>query len=252
MTDAPKSPGDPDARQLGIIVRMLNAPDQKTRDAAARAMKNLDPEKVSVLLREEALSHDVLVFFARHASGRRDWVESLLSNPSLPEEGRAALTPLVQEASPSMEETAEETAEDGKEINLSQRIAGMTVGEKIKLAMKGDKEARTILIKDPNRQVFMSVLSNPGIKENEVEMIAKNTGTNADILRAIARNREWVSNRNIMISLVMNPKTPVELSVRFLPRLMKKDLEFIVKSRALPMAVRTNARRLVLAKAKGR
>lgn len=248
MNDASKNPGDLNARQLGILVRMLNAADQKTRDVAARAMKNLDPEKVSVLLQDRVLSEDVLVFFARHASGRKDWVESLLSNPSLPEEGRAALLNQVPEHSP----LKEETAEDGKELNISQRIARMTVGEKIKFAMKGDKEARTILIKDPNREVFMSVLGNPGIKENEVEMIAKNTGTNADILRAIARNREWVSNRNIMLSLVMNPKTPVEISVRFLPRLMKRDLEFIVKSRALPMAVRTNARRLVLAKAKGR
>jgi len=247
MNDVPKNPGDLDARQLGILVQMLNAPDQKTRDVAARALKKMDPEKVSVLLRDQALSRDALVFFAMHASGRKDWVESLLSNPSLPEEGRVTLTPLVQEDSP-----AEEAAEDESGLNISQRIARMSVGEKIKLAMKGDKEARTILIKDPNREVFMSVLSNPGIKENEVEMFSKNTGTKADILRAIARNREWVSNRNIMLSLVMNPKTPVEISVRFLPRLMKKDLEFIMTSRALPMAVRTNARRLVQAKAKGR
>lgn len=247
MSDHPKTPGDLDARQLGTIVRMLHAADQRTRDVAARAMKNLDPDAVSALLKDQVLSRDALVFFARHAGGRKDWVESLLSNPSLPEEDRDLLTSSAGEVPPRKEDAVQE-----EELNLSQRIARMKVGEKIKLAMKGDKEARTLLSKDRNREVFMSVLNNPGIKESEVEMLAKNTGTNTEILRAIGRNREWVSNRNIVISLVLNPKTPVEISIRFLPRLMKKDLEFIMKSRALPMALRTNARRLALAKAKGR
>jgi len=142
--------------------------------------------------------------------------------------------------------------EDAKALSLAQRIQRMRVGEKIKLAMKGNKECRNILVKDTNREVFMAVLSNPGLKESEVEMLAKNTGTNAEILRAIGRNREWVANRNIVYSLVLNPKTPVEVTVRFLPRLMKKDLEFITNSRSLPMALRTNAKRLLAAKAKGR
>jgi len=237
----------PDARQLGIIIRMLNAADQKSRDVAARVLRELDPSKVAVLLRDPGMSREALVFFGRHAGGRKDWVESLLSNPSFPEGEKSFLSPAADKASPAQDpEVGEE------DLTLVQRIGKMRVGEKIKLAMKGDKEARTILVKDTNREVFMAVLNNPGLKESEIEMLAKNTGTNADILRFIGRNREWIANRNIMLSLVLNPKTPLEISIRFLPRLSKKDLEFITKSRALPMALRTNARRLVLAKAKGR
>jgi hypothetical protein len=126
----------------------------------------------------------------------------------------------------------------------------MNVGQKIKAGMKGDKEVRSILIKDSNRDVYMAVLKNPGLKEAEVEMLAKNTGTNVEILRAIAKNREWVANRNIIHALVMNPKTPVNLTIRFLPRLARKDLEFIGKSRSLPQALRNNARRLTSDKIK--
>jgi hypothetical protein len=50
----------------------------------------------------------------------------------------------------------------------------------------------------------------------------------------------------------LNPKTPLEITIRFLPRLMKKDLEFVSNSRSLPMALRTNAIRLLKSKAKGR
>jgi len=96
----------------------------------------------------------------------------------------------------------------------------------------------------------MAVLKNPGLKENEIEMLTKNTGTNVEILRAIANNREWVANRNILYGLVMNPKTPVSLSIRFLSRLGRKDLEFIAKSRSLPVALRNNAKRMIVSKVK--
>jgi len=247
MTDVSRVPDSLDARQLGILVKMLNAPDTRSRDIAARALKDIDPGRVAVLLKDPALSATALVYFARHAGERLDWIESLLQNTSLPDEDRAVLTAARVVAPPP-----EIPEEDDQDLSLGQRIGRMKVGEKIKLAMKGDKEARTLLVRDTNREVYMAVLANPGMKESEVEMLAKNTGTNAEILRAIGRNREWVSNRNVMFSLVMNAKTPLEITVRFLPRLMKKDLEFVSKSRALPMALRTNARRILNAKAKGR
>ena len=249
MTGVSQHPGDLDARQLGIIIKMLNARDSRTRDVAVRALKNIDPGEVAVLLRDPALSREALVYFARHAGDRRDWVESLLFNTSLPDEDKAVLTSARGVIPPSEEEAPEESDQD---LTLSQRIQRMRVGEKIHLAMKGDKEARTILVKDNNREVFMAVLSNPGMKESEVEMLAKNTGTNADILRAIGRNREWVANRNIRFSLVTNAKTPVGITIRFLPRLVKKELEFVSKSRSLSMVLRTNAQRLLKAKTKGR
>ena len=249
MTDASRTSSDLNVRQLGIIVKMLHAQDPRTRDTAARAIKSMDPEKVAALLTDPELTPEAIAFFARHAGKRADWVEALLSNPSLPDTDRTTLT--RTDASP--ESLSGETPDsDEEELNLSQRIQKMRVGEKIKMAMKGNKEARTILVKDTNREVFMAVLANPGLKESEVEMLAKNTGTNADILRAIGRNREWAANRNIMLSLVMNAKTPIEISIRFLPRLMKKDLEFISKSKSLPMALRTNATRILKTKSKGR
>jgi hypothetical protein len=248
MTKASQSPDSLDARQLGIMVKMLHAHDPRTRDVAARALKDTEPAKVAVLLSDPALAPEAIIYFARHAGRRLDWIEALLSNPSLPDEDKAVL--LASRA--SITPLDKNNHENLEELNLSQRIQRMNVGEKIKMAMQGDKEARTILVKDTNREIYMAVLKNPGLKENEVEMLAKNTGTNAEILRTIGRNREWVSNRNIMHSLVMNPKTPVEITIRFLPRLMKKDLEFIVNSRSLPMALRSNATRILSSKAKGR
>jgi len=239
-----------DATSLGTLVKMLNSPRTFDRDVATRAIKDIPPDRITPVLEDGKLPYEALDFFIRHSGDREDWVEALLKNPSLKDEDRALLI-----ASRAVISTDKESAEeeiDEEELNIGQRIARMQIGEKIKLAMKGDKEARTILIKDTNKEVYMSVLNNPGLKESEVEMLTKNTGTSSDILRAISRNREWVASRNIMHSLILNAKTPPEVSIRFLPRLGVKDLERIDKSRGLPAAVRANAKRLLSQKKKGR
>jgi hypothetical protein len=246
MQNSSQPPAKMDVFTLGVLIRMLESQEVDERDVAARALKEIIPENITVLLRDPNLAPAAIEYFARHAGERRDWIEALLSNPSLPEEDRVLL--VVTDA--ALPEEVKEAPEDDEELNISQRIQKMTIGEKIKTGMKGNKEARTILIKDTNRDVYMAVLKNPGLKENEVEMLTKNTGTNVEILRAIANNREWVANRNILNGLVLNPKTPVNLSIRFLSRLGRKDVEFIAKSRSLPVALRNTAKRMVSTKVK--
>jgi len=246
LQNTSQPPGKMDALHLGVLIKMLESEGARERDVAVRALKEITPENITVLLRDPKLAPEAIEYFARHAGERRDWIEALLSNPSLPEEDRV----LLVAANATLPEEMEEVAEDEEDLNISQRIQRMNIGQKIKTAMKGNKEARTILIKDTNRDVYMAVLKNPGLKENEIEMLTKNTGTNVEILRAIANNREWVANRNILNGLVMNPKTPVNLSIRFLSRLGRKDIEFIAKSRSLPVALRNNAKRMISSKVK--
>jgi len=246
MNTPPQPPGKMDALHLGVLIKMLESPEARERDAAVRALKDLTPEQITVLLKDPKLAPEAFEYFARHAGERRDWIAALLSNPSLPDEDRA----LLAATDAVLPEEDESVTEDDGALTIAQRIQKMNIGQKIKAGMKGDKEARTILIKDTNRDVYMAVLKNPGLKENEVEMLTKNTGTNVEILRAIANNREWVANRNILNGLVMNPKTPVNLSIRFLSRLGRKDVEFIAKSRSLPVALRNNAKRMISVKVK--
>lgn len=212
-------------RELGVLFRMAASEDPQKRDIALKAIGEVPPDEVAMFLSSCKLDERTLELVTRSLQGRE-------STPVLPAQ-------------------RENSCDDDKEMTLTQRVQGMTVGEKIKLALKGDKEARALLLKDTNREIYMSVLKNPGLKESEVEMITKNTATNTDILRTIAKNREWTANRNILKNLVYNSKTPMAFSVRFLPRMNPKDLEFIAKSRNLPMALRANAKRLVASKGKG-
>jgi hypothetical protein len=122
----------------------------------------------------------------------------------------------------------------------------MSVGQRLQLARKGGIAERRILIRDNDRDVALMVLENPKITESEIEIIAGMREVSEDVLRAIAARREWISNYNIMVKLIKNPKTPVDISLNYLNRLNKKDLDFLQKSRAIPQVIRNTARQILL------
>ena len=124
-----------------------------------------------------------------------------------------------------------------------ERIAGMNPAQKLQTAMRGTREARAILVRDPNRLVAMAVLSSPKISESEVEHIAKMTNVSEDILRAIGQTRAWAKNYSIVSALARNSKTPIAVSLNLLSRLMEKDVKALTTDRNVPDVVRLAARK---------
>lgn len=133
-------------------------------------------------------------------------------------------------------------------ISMVSRILRMTMKDRVRLAQKGDREARTILIRDPNRIVSQAVVNNPRITEQEIEKIAAMRIVPEDVLRQIAINRTWARNYSVMHNLARNPRTPLGNVVTILTRLQLKDLEAISKNRNVSEAVRKQALRLVTAR----
>lgn len=143
---------------------------------------------------------------------------------------------------------AENEEVSGERISMVQRILLMKMKDRIKLATKGDREARNILIRDPNRVVAQAVIHNPRITEQEVEKIAAMRTVPDDVLRQIATNRSWARNYSIMHNLARNPRTPISNVMTILTRLQLRDLKGINKNRNVPDAVRKQAHRLVAAR----
>lgn len=141
-------------------------------------------------------------------------------------------------------EEREEKVEQQKKLSLMARIAKLDMGEKAKLARTGDKETRSILVKDPNKLVSMAVIGNPKITIQEIEMIAASRNVVEDILREISKNKDWCGSYAVVLALVNNPKTPVGVSLTYLPRLLTRDIRFIARSKAVPEAVRATAKRI--------
>lgn len=140
---------------------------------------------------------------------------------------------------------AQKGGDAGERLSIYQMIARMSVKERIFAALKGGREARSILIRDSNRMVCTAVVKNPRITDAEVEGIANIKGISEDVLRIIARNRAWVSNYTIMHNLVRNSRCPLNFSMQYLNRLQNRDLMNLAKSKAVPDALRQAAGRLV-------
>jgi len=117
--------------------------------------------------------------------------------------------------------------------------------------MKGDREARNILIRDPNKLVSSAVVNNPRISEKEVENIASMRSVSEDILRQIATNRQWARTYPIMHALAKNPRLPMANAITIMSRLQLRDLLALSKNRNVSDAVRRQALRLHSARAGG-
>jgi len=154
------------------------------------------------------------------------------------EQRSAAAERLISEASAELGGAAPER------IALMRRIMLMKVKDRVKLAMKGDREARAILIRDTNRVVAQAVIRNPRITDQEVEGIAAMRTVNDDVLRVIATNRAWARQYPVIHNLARNPRTPLPTAIHILPRLYTKDLKSIGQNRNVSEAVRRQALRL--------
>ncbi len=141
--------------------------------------------------------------------------------------------------------------EEGEEFLSKYKIAQMMgIGEKIKMALSGDKEWRSILVKDTNKLVSGSVMKNPRITEAEVIKLIKAGIQNDEIMRLICANKEWVKNYQIRKSLIENNRTPVQSAIRYLATMSEKDLSGFAKSKNIASVVSTMAKRMLLNKKK--
>jgi hypothetical protein len=116
------------------------------------------------------------------------------------------------------------------------------------MARKGDREARSILIRDTNRIVAAGVINNPRITDHEVENIASMRTVSDEVLRLISMNRAWARSYTIIHNLCRNSRTPIPTSIGILPRIRTKDLQHLSQNRNISEAVRRQAQRLAQAR----
>ena len=129
-------------------------------------------------------------------------------------------------------------------VSLIRRIMFMNTKDRMKLAMKGDREARSILIRDANKVVCAAVVNNPRITEHEIENIAGMRTVADEVLRLIALNRSWARAYPIIHNLARNPRRPIPTVLNILPRIRTKDLQNLTQNKNVSEAVRRQAYRL--------
>jgi hypothetical protein len=134
----------------------------------------------------------------------------------------------------------------GKRQTLLQRLATMTVAERVQFAIKGGAEARRTLIRDANKVVQRSVLQSPRLTDQDVEAFASMSSLTDEVLRLIAKNRNFRKNYVVVRNLMNNPKTPLDVSLHMLPMLNALDLKKLCMNKNIPETLRTTAQKLQL------
>lgn len=145
----------------------------------------------------------------------------------------------------------EATARSAAPEEKTKKISSLSIPAKIRLATLGNAFARAVLIRDSNKQVALAAIRSPAITDNEVVKYSANRALSDDVIRVIANTKEWTKLYAVKLNLVKNPKTPLASALRFLPYLNDKDIRDLAKSKGIPSALATQARKLVAAKSGG-
>lgn len=128
---------------------------------------------------------------------------------------------------------AKEKADEGRMSPL-QRISKMTVGERVQLAMKGNKEERYILIRDGSKVVSSAVLESPKLTDQEIEMFAAMKNVQESVLRGIAQKRKFMKLYPVVRSLVANPRCPLDVALPLMKTLLVQDLRNMSMNKNIP------------------
>jgi len=142
----------------------------------------------------------------------------------------------------TLSELPEEPDPDDPEHKV---LSSLSVLDRMKLAFKGTREQRAVLVRDSNKLVSAAVLSSPKVNEAEIEAFTKMGNCSEDVMRIIARNRAWTKNYGIILGLCKHPKTPAALAMSFVQRLNEKDLKAIATDRNAKDGMRLLAKKML-------
>jgi hypothetical protein len=222
--------------QLALLMLLVADQDPEIAAAAEATLQAIPASALAPFLARTDVPAETRGFFAQRG------VE-----PAADGAATDVDTPLI-EVEASSDAAANGVADDGEaeHIPALTKIRAMNVAQRIGLAMKGTREERAILIRDPNKIVGAAVLSSPKITDGEVEAIARMANVAEEILRMIAQTRAWMKNYAVVAALTRNPKTPVALSMNLLSRLNDRDLRMLSSDRNVPDVLRITARKKVV------
>jgi hypothetical protein len=215
--------------QLALLVLLTADPDPDIAAAADATLDIIPAASLSAFLARADVSAEMRGFFAKRGVEPGDEPAALADQPMV-------------------DTAAGPDVPDGEEDEGSamQRLAEMSVPQKMARATKGTREERSILIRDPNKLIAVTVLSSPRLTESEVESFAKMSSVSDEILRLISNNRNWMKSYAVVSALARNPKTPLAVSMNLLSRLNGKDLKTLSTNRNVPEVLRTTARKKVV------
>ena len=193
----------------------------------------------------------------------RELRESFHIGEQPPEATAAAVPPPAAAAPPPAEEAEEEPPppasdaeavarylgaeeqQDNEKVSAVQRLYRQNTAQKMISALKGTREDRAILVRDPNRLVSSAVLGSPKLTDVEIESFAGMKSLSDEVLRRIGNHKEWTKRYGVISNLVKNPRTPLGISIGLVSRLNPRDIKGLAVDRNVPEVIRKQAQKFL-------
>lgn len=218
--------------QLALLILLSDDGDPQVAATARATLDALPVEPLQAFLARSDIPTAMREFFA---------ARQVAPGGAAAVDADAPLVDTDETPLPALPEVEGE-GDDGEPKALS----SLSIVERMKLAMKGTRAQRAVLIRDPNKLVASSVLSSPKLTETEVEAFARMGNVSEEVLRVIANNRAWTKNYTVVAALTKNPKTPQAVAMQLVQRLNDRDMKALSTDRNVPEAVRLIARKFVV------
>jgi len=156
----------------------------------------------------------------------------------------APVTTAAQRAAAMPTVTRHKPPAEPKRENTLQKINHLDVKGRIQLALKGNKEERSILIRDGTKVVALAVLEAPKLSDGEVEKFASQKNVLEAVLRQIPLKRRFMKNYIVVRNLVANPRTPLDLSLGLMKNLLTQDLKNLSNNKEVSDTIRKLATKM--------
>jgi hypothetical protein len=128
--------------------------------------------------------------------------------------------------------------------NAVQKIKRLDIKGRIQLALKGNKEERSLLIRDGTKVVALAVLEAPKLSDGEVEKFASQKNVLEAVLRAIPLKRRFMKVYGVVRNLVGNPRTPLDLGLGLMKHLLTQDLKNLSANKEVSETIRKLAQKM--------
>jgi hypothetical protein len=221
---------------------------EETRALLGIDLATASKELIELLI-EDALDASIFKEIAKANINRPEILNVLLENPDAPDDVRQEVSRSLHVPVKTQKEIVKaKKPPEERTQSILQRIQRLSVSERIHLALRGGKEIRSILLRDPNKEVTLTVLDNPKITDTEIELIAKSRSVADEALRKITKKREWMKNYGVIMSLVTNPKTPPGIAIPLVSELKTRDLAILEKNKNVVEGVRATAKKILRAR----
>ena len=232
--------GESEAARISHLLAHLPAEARPGSEQSAPSGREPSDDEVKAFLAEHAAEIAAEEGKPFHVIGG---VEETEAPPEAP-----PVSAVVTSSGPAATAAAPAREEPKKSKSVLQKIAALTVGERVQLAMKGNKDERFLLIRDGARVVPQAVLESPKLTDTEAEMFAGMKNVQEVVFRGLSSKRKFAKNYRVQRNLAFNPKVPIDLALGLINNLLLSDLKGLSINKEVPDTVRKAALRLFVQK----